>query len=35
MELEMNSPDWNGNEPEHELELEDMKRNNVNFKKLK
>ena len=27
MELEPNSLDWNGNELEHELELEDMKRN--------
>ena len=26
MELEPNSLDWNGNELEHELELEDMKR---------
>ena len=26
MELELNSLDWNGNELEHELELEDMKR---------
>ena len=25
MELELNSLDWNGNELEHELELEDMK----------
>ena len=25
MELEPNSLDWNGNEKEHELELEDMK----------
>ena len=29
MELELNSLDWNGNELEHELELEDMKRTNV------
>ena len=28
MELEPNSLDWNGNELEHELELEDMKRTN-------
>ena len=26
MELELNSLDWNGNELEHKLELEDMKR---------
>ena len=26
MELELNSPDWNGNELEHELEQEDVKR---------
>ena len=26
MELEPKSLDWNGNELEHELELEDMKR---------
>ena len=26
MVLELNSLDWNGNELEHELELEDMKR---------
>ena len=26
MQLEPNSLDWNGNELEHELELEDMKR---------
>jgi hypothetical protein len=26
MELELNSLDWNANELEHELELEDMKR---------
>ena len=26
MELEPNSLDWNGNELEHKLELEDMKR---------
>ena len=26
MELEPNSHDWNGNELEHKLELEDMKR---------
>ena len=25
MELELNSLDWNGNELEHKLELEDMK----------
>ena len=29
-ELEPNSLDWNGNELEHELELEDMKRTIVN-----
>ena len=29
MELEPNSLDWNGNELENELELEDMKRTNV------
>ena len=29
MELEPNSLDWNGNELEHELELEDMKRTNM------
>lgn len=29
MELEPNSLDWNGNELEHELELEDMKRTTV------
>ena len=29
MVLEPNSLDWNGNELEHELELEDMKRTNV------
>ena len=29
MELELNSLDWNGNELEHELELEDMKRNTM------
>ena len=29
MELELNSLDWNGNELEHELELEDMKRTPV------
>ena len=29
MELELNSLDWNGNELEHELELEDMKRTRV------
>ena len=29
MELELNSLDWNGNELEHELELEDMKRTDV------
>jgi len=28
MELEPNSLDWNGNELENELELEDMKRTN-------
>ena len=28
MELELNSLDWNVNELEHELELEDMKRTN-------
>ena len=26
IDLEVNSLDWNGNELEHELELEDMKR---------
>ena len=26
MELELNSQDWNENELEHKLELEDMKR---------
>ena len=31
MELEPNSLDWNGNELEHELELEDMKRIYGNF----
>ena len=30
MELELNSLKWNVNEPEHELELEDMKRTTVN-----
>ena len=29
MELEPNSLDWNGNELEHELELEDMKHTTV------
>ena len=29
MELELNSLDWNVNELEHELELEDMKRTNI------
>ena len=29
MELELNSLDWNGNEVEKELELEDMKRTAV------
>ena len=29
MVLELNSLDWNGNELEHELELEDMKRTMV------
>ena len=28
MELEPNSQDWNGNELEYKLELEDMKRTN-------
>ena len=32
MELEANSLDWNGNELEHELELEDMKRTHVTSK---
>ena len=31
MELELNSLDWNGNELEHELELEDMKRTNLSL----
>ena len=31
MELELNSLDWNGNELEHELELEDMKRTKVRY----
>ena len=31
MELEPNSLDWNWNELEHELELEDMKRTYVGF----
>ena len=31
MELEMNSLDWNLNELEHELELEDMKRTHVHI----
>ena len=34
MELEPNSLDWNGNELEHELELEDMKRTMVNVVSL-
>ena len=29
IDLEPNSLDWNGNELEHELELEDMKRTHV------
>ena len=29
MELELNSLDWNVNELEHELELEDMKRTTI------
>ena len=29
MDLEPNSLDWNGNELEHKLELEDMKRTRV------
>ena len=32
MDLEPNSLDWNGNELEYELELEDMKRTNVSNK---
>ena len=32
MKLEPNSLDWNGNELEHELELEDMKRTNMGLK---
>ena len=32
MDLESNSLDWNGNELEYELELEDMKRTKVHFK---
>ena len=35
MELEPNSLDWNGNELEHELELEDMKRTNMSFVECK
>ena len=31
MELEPNSLDWNGNESEHELELEDMKCTSESF----
>ena len=34
MELEPNSLDWNGNELEHELELEDMKRTYVMIDRL-
>ena len=34
MELEPNSLDWNGNELEHELELEDMKRTFVNLESM-
>ena len=34
LELELNSLDWNVNELEHELELEDMKRTYANFKML-
>ena len=33
-ELELNSLDWNGNELEHELELEDMKRTYVMIDRL-
>ena len=32
MVLEPNSLDWNGNELEHELELEDMKRTQICLK---
>ena len=32
LELEPNSLDWNGNELEHMLELEDMKRAQLSFK---
>ena len=32
LELEPNSLDWNGNELEHILELEDMKRTQLYFK---
>ena len=31
MELELNSLDWNVNELERELELEDMKRTSVQY----
>ena len=34
MEVELNSLDWNVNELEHKLELEDMKRTFVTQKKL-
>ena len=34
MELEPNSLDWNGNELEHELELEDMKHTKINNMEL-
>ena len=34
MELEPNSLDWNGNELEHELELEDMKHTYVMIDRL-
>ena len=32
LELEPNSLDWNGNELEHILELDDMKRAQLSFK---
>ena len=31
MELESNSLEWNGNELEHKLELDDMKRTIISF----
>ena len=34
MELELNSPDWNVNELDNELELEDMKRTQVKSSNL-